>query len=197
MNRSRSRPLLASVLSAAVLLGSLAGATIAGPERIPVSSVDDSSQSIPNRIAAVDNVVVAMGARLDRIVGTLPEGHPPSPILEGLVGTRSSVGALIGSIDAQLCNQDGVLGTGDASLADADAYATDSSSAGLVNQLGSVRGVVNEARGRLIRIAGAFPPGPPVREVQTALITVRSHAVLAFETAGDRIGDGFHPPSPC
>lgn len=194
---TRSRTLLAGGISAALLIGALAGPTIGAPERIPVSSTDDSTLSIANRIAAVDHVVVAMGGRLDRIVGTLPEGHPPSPILEGLSATRSTIGALIGTIDAQVCNQDGVIGTGDASLADADAFATDSTSTGLVNQLTSVRGVVNEARGRLIRIAGAFPPGPPVTEVQGALMTVRSHAVLAFETAGQRIQDGVHPPSPC
>ncbi|HEX2754088.1 MAG TPA: hypothetical protein VHM48_01420 [Candidatus Limnocylindrales bacterium] len=193
----RIRTLITGGLSSTILIGALAGGTFAAPERIPVSSVDDQSLSISNRIAAVDHVVLAMGGRLDRIVASLPADHPPVPILGGLISTRSTIGTLIETIDAQVCNQDGVTGTGDSSLADADAFAQDSSSTGLLNQLSSVRGVLAEGRGRLIRIAGAYPAGPPVDEVRNALLTVRSDAVIAFETVNVRIDDGNHPPSPC
>ncbi|MEA2518785.1 MAG: hypothetical protein QOF49_865 [Chloroflexota bacterium] len=194
---TRFRTVLAGGLSSMTLIATLVGAANAAPGRIPVSSTDDANQSIPNRIAAVDHVVVAMGGRIDRIVAGLPEGHPPSPILAALGGARSSIGALIGTIDTRVCNQDGVIGTGDASLADSDAFAADSSSTGLVNQLDSVTGVLGEAQGRLIRIIGAYPPGAPTVDVQNALLAVRSAAAAAFETISGRVADGVHPPSPC
>lgn len=175
--------------SAAVALGAAA--------RIPVSSVDDSGTSLVNRIGAVDNVVVAMGDRLDRILGSLAEGHPPAPIFESLVATRSSLEVLIGTIDNRICNTDGVIGSGDAALADSDAFAADASSTGILNQLSSVRGVIGEANGRLIRIYGVIPPGLPTAELRSALITVRGHAVADFEAIGSRLGDAIHPPSPC
>lgn len=194
-----SRPLirLITVASLASIVSLGAGANAFGADRIPVSSVDDGNLSIVNRIGAVDNVVVAMDGRLGRIFSALPEGHPPGPILEGLIATRSSLGTLIATIDTQLCDQDGVIGTGDASLADGDIYASDVTATGLANQLGSVRAVVAEANGRLVRIAGAYPPGPPVREVQVALTDVRASSAAGFEAITDRLGDAIHPPSPC
>ena len=100
-------------------------------------------------------------------------------------------------MDVRLCTTDSVIGTGDATLADADIYASDASSTGLLNQLSSIRGVLSEADGRLIRINGAYPPGPPTDEVRTALISVRNHAVAGFEAITSRVGDAIHPPGPC
>jgi hypothetical protein len=159
--------------------------------------VDDPGLSIVNRIGAVDNVVVAMDARLGRILVALPVGHPPAPIFENLTATRSSLGVLIATIDTQLCNTDGVIGSGDASLADGDVYASDTTATGLTNQLGSVRAVLAEANGRLVRIAGAYPPGPPTREVQAALAVVRISSTAGFEAITDRLGDAIHPPASC
>lgn len=191
------RPHLLGPIVAALVILLTAGGTALASDRIPVSSVDDTSVSIANRIGAVDNVVVAMDGRLDRILAALPAGHPPSPIFESLAATRSSFGTLISTIDARLCTQDGVIGSGDASLADGDVYASDTSSTGLVNQLASVRSVTTELNGRMIRILGALPPGPPVREVQDALLDVRFDATSGFDAITGRLGDSIHPPSPC
>ncbi len=187
---------LIGAISVAVIVGlGTIGTALAG-DRIPVSSTDNTSLSLVNRIAAVDNVVVAMDGRLGRILTALPAGHPPSPIFESLTATRSSFGTLIGTIDAQLCNQD-VIGSGDASLADGDIYAADATSTGLVNQLGSVSRVLAEANGRLVRIGGAIPPGPPTDELHHALTAVRDSSAAGFEAITVSLSDGVHPPSPC
>jgi hypothetical protein len=191
------RARLVAVLSLTAVLGAGIGATVLAGDRIPVTSVDDTSLPVANRIGAVDNVVVTMDARLGRILAALPDGHPPAPIFESLVTTRSSLGSLIATIDTQLCNTDGVGGSGDASLSDGDLYASDTTATGLTNQLGSVRGVLAEANGRLVRIAGALPPGPPTHEVQTALSAVRASSAAGFEVITDRLGDAIHPPASC
>lgn len=194
---NRIRLFLAAVAASTVVASSLFAAAVAAGDRIPVSSVDDTSISIANRIGAVDNVVVAVDGRLGRILAALPEGRPPTPIFESLDATRVSLDGIIRTVDARLCTTDGVIGSGDASLADGDVYASDSSSTGLLNQLSSVRGVLSEANGRLIRIYGAYPPGPSVDEARAALVAVRSHAVAGFEAISSRLGDAIHPPSPC
>ena len=194
---NRIRLFLTAILASTLVAASLLAAAVAAGDRIPVSSVDDTSISIANRIAAVDNVVVAVDGRLGRILGALPEGHPPAPIFESLTATRSSLDTIVGTIDARLCTTDGVIGSGDASLADGDVYASDTSSTGLLNQLSSVRGVLSEANGRLVRIYGAVPPGPPGDEARAALTAVRTHAVAGFDAIAGRLGDAIHPPSPC
>ena len=184
---------LATVALAATLGLATAATTLGATDRIPVSSTDNTSLSIVNRIGAVDNVVVAMNGRLDRILGSVLPEHPPVPIFE----TRSSLGTLIVTINAQLCNTDGVIGTGDASLADADVFAADLSATGLDNQLTSVSRVLAEANGRLVRILGSHPPSPIAPDVQVALNAVRNHAIAGFEAITSRLGDDVHPPSPC
>jgi hypothetical protein len=166
-------------------------------DRVPVQSVDDSSLSIVNRIGAVDNVVRAMDARIDRIIGSLPDGHPPSPIFEGLTASQASMHTLIATIDARLCSQDATFGSGDASLADGDVFAEDRTASGLTNQLGSIRTVLAEANGRLIRIIGSMPSGPPTRELEDAFTTVRHNSAAGFDAIAVRIGADIHPPSPC
>jgi hypothetical protein len=184
---------LAAVAIVAILSLATAATALGATDRIPVSSTDNTSLSIVNRIGAVDNVVVAMNGRLDRILGSVLPLHPPAPIFV----TRSSLGTLIGTIDAQLCNTDGVVGTGDASLADGDVFASDLSTTGLDNQLTSVSRVLAEANGRLVRILGSHPPAPIAPDVQSALSAVRSHAAAGFEAITNRLGDEIHPPSPC
>jgi hypothetical protein len=184
-------------LSAIVVGSVMLAPTVAATDRIPVTSLDDTGASIASRIAAVDNVVVALDARLERIIGAFPAGPPVIPIADGLRATRQSLGTIVGTVDSRLCTQDAVIGTGDASLADGDVFASDTSSTGLVNQLSSVRAVASEANARLIRIYSSFPPGPPVDEVRTALLAVRSDAVAGFEAITSRIADAAFPPSPC
>lgn len=180
-------------LSAMVVLAAAVSAT----DRIAITSLDDASASMANRITAVDRVVVALDARLQRIVGAFPPGPPVTPVADGLRATRQSLGTIVGSVDARLCTQDAVIGLGDASLADGDVFASDISSTGLVNQLSSVRAVAAEANARLLRIYGAYPAGPPVDEARTALIAVRNDTVAAFVAITDRLGDAVFPASPC
>jgi len=195
MSRVLFRRIPVIAMSAVVALAAVGAAL--GADRVPVKSIDDTSTSLVNRIGAVDNVVAAMDARISRILGSLPEGHPPSPILEGLTATQASLHILIATIDSRRCTTDGPIGSGDASLADADVFAGDLTATGLTNQLSSVRNVLGEANGRLVRIAGAFPPGPPVRELDVALTAVRSSAASGYDAIAVRIGGDLHPPSPC
>lgn len=195
MSSHPARRIAALSLGAVIVLGTTV--TALGADRIPVKSIDDTSTSLVNRIGAIDNVVVAMDARIDRILGALPESHPPSPIFEALTATQASLDTLISTIDNRLCSTDGVIGTGDASLADADVFAGDVTSSGLTNQLSSVRTVLGEANGRLVRIAGAFPPGPPILELDVALSAVRNSSAAGYDAIAGRLDEGIHPPSPC
>lgn len=188
--------LVAIVSIVACVSLAIAGSTL-GADRVPVKSVDDTSLSIVNRIGAVDNVVGAMDARIDRITGSLPEGHPPAPIFESLTATQASLHTLIATIDTRLCSQDATYGSGDASLVDGDVFAEDRTTTGLTNQLGSVRTVLAEGNGRLIRILGSLPPEPPTREIEDALMAVRHSSAAGFDAIAVRIGVDIHPPSPC
>lgn len=194
---SRSPIRLIGVVSLAAIVSLGAAVTAFGADRIPVRSVDDTSLSLVNRIAAVDNVVVAMDGRLERIIGLLPEGHPPAPIFESLTATQASMDALIATIDSQLCTLDGAVGSGDASLADDDVFAADGTTTGLTNQLGSVRTVLAEANGRLVRIIGSFPEGHPPSPIVEGLTAVRASSTAGFDAIAVRIGGAIHPPSPC
>jgi hypothetical protein len=188
---------LVTIVSLVACVGLAAAPGAVAADRLPVRSVDDSSLSIANRIGAVNNVVIAMDARIDRIIGSLPEGHPPAPIFESLTATQASMHTVIATIDSRLCTQDTTYGTGDASLADGDVFAEDRTASGLTNQLGSVRTVLAEANGRLIRIIGSMPSGLPVQELDDALTAVRQTAAAGFDAIAIRIGTDIHPPSPC
>lgn len=188
---------LVTIVSIVACLSLAAASAAVAADRVPVQSVDNTSLSIANRIGAVDNVVGAMDTRIDRIIGSLPEGHPPSPIFESLTATQTSLHTLIATIDTRLCSQDATYGSGDASLADGDVFAEDRTTSGLTNQLDSVRKVLAEANGRLIRITGALPPGPPTREIEDALTAVRHTSAAGFDAIAVRIGVDVHPPSPC
>jgi hypothetical protein len=195
MTRFPARLIATMAIVSCVSLLTATGAVAS--DRVPVRSVDDAGLSLVNRIGAVDNVVVAMDARIDRIRASLPAGHPPSPIFESLTATQASLHTLIATIDTRLCSQDATYGSGDASLADADVFAEDRTTTGLTNQLGSVRTVLGEATGRLIRVIGSIPAGPPVRELEDALTAVRHSAAAGFDAIAVRIGGDIHPPSPC
>jgi hypothetical protein len=188
---------LIAIVSILACMSLLEASGAVAADRVPVRSVDDTSLSIVNRIAAVDNVVGAMDSRLDRIIGSLPEGHPPAPIFESLTATQASLNTLIATIDTRLCSQDGTYGSGDASLADGDVFAEDLTTSGLTNQLGSVRTVLAEANGRLVRIIGSIPAGPPTFELDAALSAVRHTSAAGFDAIAVRLGGDMHPPSPC
>jgi hypothetical protein len=188
---------LVAIVSIVACISLLTAAGAFASDRVPVRSVDDTNLSIVNRIGAVENVVGAMDARIDRIIGSLPEGHPPSPIFESLTATQTSLHMLIATIDSRLCSQDATYGSGDASLADGDVFAEDRTSSGLANQLGSVRTVLAEANGRLVRVIGSMPPGSPTREIEDALMAVRHSSAAGFDAIAVRIGGDIHPPSPC
>ena len=188
---------LVAIVSIVACIGFVTAAGAVASDRLPVRSVDDTSLSIVNRIGAVDNVVGAMDARIDRIIGSLPDGHPTAPIFESLTATQASLHTLIATIDTRLCSQDSTYGSGDASLADGDVFAENRTASGLTNQLGSVRSVLSEANGRLIRIIGSIPPGPPTREIEDALTAVRHSSAAGFDAIAVRIGVEIHPPSPC
>jgi hypothetical protein len=188
---------LVAIASILACLSLVAATGAIAADRLPVQSVDDSSLSLVNRIGAVDNVVGAMDARIDRIIRSLPEGHPPAPIFESLTATQTSLHTLIATIDTRLCSQDPTYGSGDASLADGDVFAEDQTASGLTNQLGSVRSVLSEANGRLVRIFGSIPAGPPTRELADALTAVRDSSAAGFDAIAVRIGVDIHPPSPC
>lgn len=188
---------LVTIVSIVACLSLAAASAAVAADRVPVQSVDNTSLSIANRIGAVDNVVGAMDTRIDRIIGSLPEEHPPSPIFESLTATQTSLHTLIATTDTRLCSQDATYGSGDASLADGDVFAEDRTTSGLTNQLDSVRKVLAEANGRLIRITGALPPGPPTREIEDALTAVRHTSAAGFDAIAVRIGVDVHPPSPC
>jgi len=188
---------LVAIVSIVACISLLMAAGAVASDRVPVRSVDDTGLSIVNRISAVDNVVRAMDARIDRITGSLPAGHPPAPIFESLTATQASLHTLIATIDTRLCSQDATYGSGDSSLADGDVFAEDRTTTGLTNQLGSVRTVLAEATGRLIRVIGSMPPGPPVREIENALMAVRHSSAAGFDAIAVRIGGDIHPPSPC
>lgn len=188
---------LVATMSIVACISLLTATGVVASNRVPVRFVHDAGLSIVHRIGAVDNVVVAMDARIDRITASLSDGQPPAPIFESLTATQASLHSLIATIDTRLCSQDVTYGSGDASLADADVFAEDRTTTGLTNRLGSVRTVLAEATGRLIRVIGAMPPGPPTREIENALMAVRHSSAAGFDAIAIRIGVDIHPPSPC
>ena len=194
---SPSLPRRAAVVSLTVVFALGAAATALGADRIPVSSVDNTDLSLVNRIGAVDHVVVAMDARIDRIIGAYPPGPPVRELDDALTATQASLHTLIATIDNRLCSQDGIIGPGDASLADSDVFAADQTKTGLTNQLSAVRTVLAEGTGRLVRIGGNYPPGPPTFELDEALSAVRNSSAAGYDAIAVRLGGNLHPPSPC
>ncbi len=81
MSSHPARRIAALSLGAVIVLGTTV--TALGADRIPVKSIDDTSTSLVNRIGAIDNVVVAMDARIDRIPRRPARESPAVPDLRG------------------------------------------------------------------------------------------------------------------
>lgn len=196
MHRTRSR--VAAVVALLMLL-TAPGAVGAG-DRIPVNSVDDAASPTANRIAAVTNIVLATNARLDRVIAA----HPPNPCLDITEPTPVCTGATavfgaydsIGRSVADVCFGGPADGLGASVIADADAYAADTSSTGIANQLASIATVLGNADARL---GGIFvPPSPVTPEDATALNALSVAVYAGGSAAAGLIGGVFNrPPNPC
>jgi hypothetical protein len=199
MSRNRVRPAaMAALLALALALPAGAGAG----NRIPVSSVDDATSSTANRIAAVTNIVVVTNARLDRVAITWPPNPcagitEPTPLCTAAIEVVGAYSAL-GQAVADACAGIPLAGPGDAVISDADVYASDTTSAGIANQLASIRTVLGNATDRLggIRIPDPGPPDGPEAAALNAL------SVAIFDGGTDALGlvggGGFDfPPNPC
>jgi hypothetical protein len=170
--------------------------------RIPVSSIDDSTSSTANRIAAVTNIVVASNARVDRVALAWPP-NPCAGITEpsslctaalGVVGAYSALGQAV----ADACAGIPLTGPGDAVISDADIYAADTTAAGIANQLASIRTVLGDAGDRLggITIPDPGPPdGPEAAALDALSVAIFEGGTDALDLVG---GGGFdYPPNPC
>jgi hypothetical protein len=171
----------------------------AAAERLPVSSRDDATDSLSNRISAVANVVATMDGRVQRIEASVPPSPvlPPSPIYPALVTVQDAAAALLASSGGIACAAQGAAAaTGEDTIADDDARAEDTSSEGIVGQLNAVATVLGEANGRLTRIAAlvGVSPGPPEIEAAGA---AWAQAAAIFNRTADLLANANHtPPSP-
>jgi hypothetical protein len=189
---------MAAIVALALALPAGAGAG----NRIPVNSVDDTTSSTAYRIAAVTSIVIATNARVDRVAVAWPP-NPCAVITEptelcsaalGVVGAYAELGQAI----ADVCAGSPLSGPGDAVISDADAYAADTTSAGIANQLASIRTVLGNANDRLggIQMPNPGPPGGP----EAAALNALSVAIFAGGTDALGLvgGGGFDwPPNPC
>jgi hypothetical protein len=187
---------VAVVATLLVLVMALPGVAGAG-SRIPVSSTDDTGSPAANRIDAVTNIVVATNARLERVIAA----HPPDPGAPEIgpvgLGFVVAMGAYSALAQSVACALEGVYadGPGDAVITDADAYAVDMSTNGILNQLASITTVLGNADDRLggIRYPSPGPPNDPEAAALSAL-------ALAISDGGSAAADWlgiFWPPNPC
>ncbi len=169
--------------------------------RIPVNSTDDAASPAANRIAAVTNIVIATNARLTRVAAAFAPNPcadvtEPTTFCDAVIGVFFAYSALGQSV-ADACAGSPLDGPGDAVITDADAYATDMSAAGIVNQLASIATVLGNADDRLggILIPSPGPPDSPEAAVLSAL------SVAIFDggsAAAGWLGGIFdYPPNPC
>jgi hypothetical protein len=152
----------------------LAAAAPAAAERLPVSSRDDGTAALANRIAAVSDVVATMDGRVQRIEAATPPSPivPPSPIYPALVSVQDAAAALLASSAGIACgSQVAAAAAGDETIAEDDARAEDLSGEGLVEQLGAVATVLGQANTRLTRLGELVGgnPGPPDVEAAAAV----------------------------
>lgn len=176
---------VAAMLTVAVVLPVAAGAG----GRIPVDSVDDPASPTANRIAAVTNIVVATYARLERVIVAYPpnpcEGATElelAPLCSSAVATLAAFSALGESVN-DVCAGRALEGPGDVVIADADAFAGDSSATGIANQLGSIATVLGNADDRLggIQLPNPGPPNDPA--ILGALYTLAEAVHVGEATA--------------
>jgi hypothetical protein len=123
---------------------------------LPVSSRDDETAALANRIAAVADVVGTIDGRLARMESFLPPRPvlPPSPIYPALVSVQDAAAALLASAGGIACGTSAAGAPSDSETsADDDGRAEDTSSEGLVGQLAAVATVLGQANPRLSGIA--------------------------------------------
>jgi hypothetical protein len=186
---------VAVVATLLVLMLALPGMAGAG-SRIPVNSTDDTASPAANRIDAVTNIVLATNARLTRVM----TAYPPNPCAEisalcpaalSVVGAYSTLGHSVAcALEAVYAD-----GPGDAVITDADAYAADISTNGILNQLASIATVLGNADDRLggIRVPN---PGPPEAPEAAALNALALAIADGGSAAADWLGTEY-PPNPC
>jgi hypothetical protein len=185
---------LALAACAALTLALVAAAPAAG-ERLPVSSRDDETAALANRIVAVADVVATMDARLQRIEPFLPPRPvlPPSPVYPALVSAQDASAALLASAGGIACGTPVAGASGGALVADDDGRAEDTSSEGLVEQLGAVATVLGQANARLTGIAALVGSSPGSAEVDAAS-AVWAQAATIFNRTADLLANADQLP---
>jgi hypothetical protein len=190
--RLRMIPVLACGLA-------LVAATPATADRLPVSSNDDETAALANRISAVASVIVTMDARLQRIEPSLPPSPilPPSPVYPALVFVQGSAAALLATSGALACGLPAPeASSGGETIADDDTRAGDTTSEGLVEQLNAVAIVLGQANGRLTHIAPLVDGSPGPAETEAAN-TVWAQAAAIFNRTATLLSNADQlPPNP-
>jgi hypothetical protein len=193
MYRTRSRT--AGVVALLMLLG--APGAVGADNRIPVDSVDDPTSPTANRIDAVTNIVLATNARLERVIAA----RPPNPCLDTEltpVCYEATVVLIayetIGRNIADVCAGGPADGLGASVITDVDAYATDTSSTGIANQLASIATVLGNADDRL---GGIFVPPSPITPEDATALSALSVAVYDGGSAAAGWLGADRPPNPC
>src|SRR6266511_667770 len=170
----------------ACALGLMSVATAVAIDRLPVSSRDDESAALANRISAVASVAAMMDGRLLRIETSTPSSPivPPSPIYPALVSVQDAAAALLVSSSGIACGgQSTLAAAGGETISDDDARAEDVSSDGLVEQLDAVATVLGQADARLTRIADLVGQSPDPAEIQAAGAVWAESATIFNRTA--------------
>jgi hypothetical protein len=190
---------------AVLLLATTTGAAGA-EERYPVRSTDDVSSSFANRISAVGNVLIPVGARLERISADWFETNPGppdagSPFALAAQAVLAEADRLAADAAAFCSGEDiGIPRERGATIADDDTYAADGSITGLTNQTGAVTIVLREADDRLTAISTDWfetTPGPPNAPEQQELAAVYDAAVAIALGAATLLDQAYVPPNPC
>jgi hypothetical protein len=192
----RLRRLATPVLACALAL--VAAAPVAA-ERLPVSSRDDQSDALANRISAVGAVAMTVDGRLERIEPALPPSPilPTRPIYPALVSVQGGAAALLATSGALACALPAPEATtGGETIADDDSRAEDTSSEGIVEQLNAVATVLGQANARLTGIAGLVGQSAGPAEIDAAG-AVWAQAAAIFNRTADLRANAVHtPPSP-
>jgi hypothetical protein len=180
----------------------VAVAVTAGPaaaDRLPVSSRDDESAALANRISAVADVVETLDGRVQRIEASVPPSPvvPPSPIYPALLSVQDAAAALLASSGGIACATAGATDvSGGDTIADDDGRAEDTSDEGIVEQLDAVATVLGQANARLTGIAALVGTSPGSAEIDAA-VAVWAQAAAIFNRTADLLANAVQtPPSP-
>ena len=204
---ARSIPrLLRALLASGVAVLLLATGAAGAEDRYPVRSTDDLSSSFANRISAVGNVLIPVGARLERISADWFESSPGPPDAGSpfaLAGNAvlAEADSLAADAAAFCSGEDiGIPRERGATIADDDTFAVDGSTTGLTNQIGALTIVLREADDRLKAISTDWfetAPGPPDAPEQQELAAVYDAAVAIAFGAATILDQDYLPPNPC